>query len=159
MLLGRPSPFKGEGWDGGGCRKFGKALLHPHLNQKVSDTLAGFKNHSRYPKEKDIQGFLFPHVCFECRKTFRKPHSDVPRVCPQCTGNLTALGRKFAAPKKGDIEQWKKVRYLVEHGFLFQSVYEPSGSGGIRTVAYPRTLKDAEGFVLQYQEQSVTRVP
>jgi len=120
--------------------------------------LADFKHHSRYPKEKDVQGYLLPHVCFECRKTFRKPHSDVPRICPQCAGHLTVLNRKFSAPRKIDIEQWKKVRYLVAHGFLFQSVYEPSDSGGIRTVAYPKTLKDAEEFVRQFQDQGVTSV-
>ena len=65
------------------------------------------------------------------------------------------LGRKFAAPRAADTEQWKKVQFLVEHGFLFQSVYEASEYGGKRNVSYPATLEEARAFVIAFKEQAV----
>jgi hypothetical protein len=43
----------------------------------------------------------------------------------------------------------------VEHGFLFQSVYEPSPSGSQQTVRYPLTLEEAKDFVVEFQAQAV----
>jgi hypothetical protein len=62
----------------------------------------------------------------------------------------------FAAPKTSDIAQWKKVRFLVEHGFFFQSVYELREDGGKYKVSYPRTIEEAKEFVGKYQEQRST---
>ena len=56
---------------------------------------------------------------------------------------MAILSRKFAAPWTDDLEQWEKVEFLVAHGFLFQSVYEASESGGRRKVAYPNSLAEA----------------
>ncbi|PKO67322.1 MAG: hypothetical protein CVU22_12365 [Betaproteobacteria bacterium HGW-Betaproteobacteria-16] len=116
--------------------------------------MAAFKHHKYFPKEKDAQRFLFPHVCFDCRKSFKKPASDEPRLCPQCSNPLAKLSRKFSAPASSDKAQWEKVHFLVEHGFLFQSVFEPSESGGQQRVPYPSTLEEARKFVVEFQAQA-----
>lgn len=105
-----------------------------------------FRHHSYFPKEREKQGYLFPHVCFQCRKSFKKPAAEQPRLCPQCAGETVMLSRKFSAPKASDLEQWKKVEFLVAHGFVFQSIREPNGL----SVSYPSTLADAKAFVAKY---------
>jgi len=115
-----------------------------------------FKHHSYFPKEKNVQSYLFPNLCFVCRKSFKKPVSDEPRLCSDCGGVLFEVSRKFTAPKKTDKAQWEKVEYLVERGFRFQSIYEQREDGGFYKVSYPETLKEAREFVVKYQEQSVS---
>jgi hypothetical protein len=68
------------------------------------------------------------------------------------------LSRKFSAPKLTDIEQWKKVQFLVSHGFLFQSVYELREDSGHYKIDYPDTLQEAKLFVVTYNAQSLQRV-
>lgn len=114
-----------------------------------------FKHHKYFPKAKDAQRFLFPHVCFDCRKSFKKPASDEPRLCPQCANPMVKLSRKFSAPAASDKAQWAKVKLLVEHGFLFQPVYEPSRSGGHQRVRYPSKLEEAKNFVVEFHAQAV----
>lgn len=118
--------------------------------------MPSFKHHSYFPKERLAQSYLFPFVCFGCRKSFRKPHLLGVRLCPQCRVPMTMLGRKFHAPKKNETVQWKKVQFLATHGFLFQSIYIATPSGGKQVVPYPRTLKEAIAFVLAYREQAVS---
>lgn len=111
-----------------------------------------FKHHSYFVKEKHVQGVLFPHVCLDCRKTFKKPRSVAARLCPECAGPLVALSRKFSAPKSSDIKQWEKVRFLVANGFLFQTVQDRNES-----VRYPKTLDEAREFVAKYSKQAILR--
>ena len=115
------------------------------------------KKHTAYPKTKQLQRYLFPHACFGCRKVFRKPLSEVARLCPQCAAPMTTLGRKFHTPKSGDRAQWKEIQVLVEHGFTFDSVYRATESGGRVAVPYPRTLAEIPAFVAEFQSQA--RVP
>jgi len=114
-----------------------------------------FKHHSSFPKEKHIQSYLLPHVCFECCKSFKKPLSEEKRICPQCGNNLVALNRKFSAPKATDTAQWKKVQFLVANGFYFQSIYEQTENSARSKVSYPATLEEAKVFVTQYQTQAI----
>ena len=118
-----------------------------------------FKHHSYFAKERDEQSYRFPFVCFVCRKSFRKPYTVDTRVCPECSRPMVMLSRKFSAPRKHEIEQWKKVQVLVEHGFLFQSVYAQSEGGGAVTVPYPKRLADVAAFVAEYQGQAGPRPP
>ena len=60
---------------------------------------------------------------------------------------MQRLSRKFSAPKSSDLMQWRKVQYLVEHGFRFHTVYVPVAPGVSRSVDYPRTLQEAKAFV------------
>jgi DNA-directed RNA polymerase subunit RPC12/RpoP len=119
--------------------------------------MTAFKHHNAFPKEKDIQGHLFPHVCFDCKKSFKKPISEAPRLCPQCGGEMVRLSRKFSASTATDTVQWKKVQFLVEHGFFFQSIYEPTESGGQQRTSYPTTYEQAKEFVVAFKSQAVNR--
>lgn len=108
-----------------------------------------FKHHSYFAKPGNGQQHLFPHVCFACRKSFKKPKRELPRLCPQCHRPMVMLSRKFSAPKMTDLEQWSKVEYLVNHGFRFQSIHEPP-SGLL--VHYPATKSEAKSFVEKYAD-------
>jgi predicted amidophosphoribosyltransferase len=115
--------------------------------------MAKFKHHSYFQKAKAEQQFRFPFVCFSCRKSFKYPARAAKRVCPQCRSPLEMLSRKFSAPKSNDVSQWQKVRYLVEHGFRFHSVYQSVESGGKLAVPYPATLEEAKSFVQAFRPQ------
>jgi hypothetical protein len=119
------------------------------------EAMSTFKHHSAFPKEKSLQSYLFPHVCFNCRKSFKKPLSEEARLCPQCGDAMARLSRKFSAPASIDIPQWKKVQFLVDHGFLFQSVRDTTGRGG--HISYPATLGEAKVFVVTFKSQAIHR--
>ena len=109
--------------------------------------MAKFKHHSHFPKPAEGQALRFPFVCFACRKSFKYPAQPGPRVCPQCRGPMERLGRKFSAPKSKDLMQWRKVQFLVAHGFRFHTAYVPVAPGVSRSVDYPKTLQEAKAFV------------
>lgn len=109
--------------------------------------MSKFKHHAHFPKPGAGQAYRFPFVCFACRKSFKYPAQPEQRVCPQCRGPMERLGRKFSAPKSGDRMQWRKVQYLVEHGFRFHTAYVPVAPGVSRSVDYPQTLQEAKAFV------------
>ena len=50
---------------------------------------------------------------------------------------MTMIGTAFRAPKQSNLEQWQKVRLLVEAGFLFHRHSGPK----------PRRLKDVPDFL------------
>lgn len=111
-----------------------------------------FKHHSYFPKEKHIQTYLLPHVCFGCHKSFKKPHSEELRKCPDCGAEMVQLSRKFKPPKKTNTEAWSVVEYIVKAGFLYQSLRIENG----RQAKYPNTLKDAVIFVVEYKDRLST---
>lgn len=102
-----------------------------------------FKHHSYFEKEKQTQSYLFPNVCFKCRKSYKKPKSDEPRTCPDCGKELTQLSRKFSAPPKTAIEEWKIVEYLASQGFWYYTIHLENG----QQAKYPKTMKEAIEFV------------
>lgn len=114
-----------------------------------------FKHHSRFPNPQSAQLFRYPFVCFACRKSFKHPACTSFRLCPQCRSPMEMLSRKFAAPKSRDVAQWKKVQFLVEHGFRFYSVYEQTAYGSLRAVRYPATMEEARVFVKTFSPPSV----
>jgi len=91
------------------------------------------------------------YACFVCRKAFkRRKAEDLParmRVageagsravvrCPDCGGAMNNMGMDFAAPRRADVRQWRKVELLFERGVAFGSC----GCGpGLRPVA-PREV-------------------
>jgi hypothetical protein len=93
---------------------------------------------------------LWPYVCFECRHVFKGPGDYSVaidwRACPLCHTRCVRLGQKFKAPWKDDLKQWEKVRFLVEHGFLFYSIRLTDGT----TAKYPSTLVEARAFVERF---------
>jgi predicted RNA-binding Zn-ribbon protein involved in translation (DUF1610 family) len=110
-----------------------------------------FTHYKNFTKASCIQNFRYPHVCLACRKVFKQPHSSVPRACPNCAESMIELSRKFAAPKSTDVAQWRKVAYLIENGFHFESVYRHIGAGVYQKVNYPKTMDEAQEFVSQYR--------
>ena len=105
--------------------------------------------------------YAMSFACFTC-KTAHKRHfenspSEYPRFikCPICKECAINVGRNFKAPKKSDTSQWKKVKYLVENGFVFQHIYEEQENGSLNKVEYPKTLNDAKEFVLKYKSQAI----
>ncbi|MFQ3249485.1 MAG: hypothetical protein ACI9O6_001293 [Glaciecola sp.] len=104
--------------------------------------------------------YAMSFACFIC-KTAHKRHFEVPPCdypksmeCPICKEQMANVGRYFKAPKKSEESQWKKVRFLVDHGFVFQHVYEQKEDGGHYRVDYPKTLSDARKFVVKFKEQA-----
>ena len=98
-------------------------------------------------------------ACCECRtsnmRQFNLAPCDYPETieCPICNGVAVNLGRHFKPPKKSDLAQWKKVKFLIEHGFLFQKIRTIKNS--YESVPYPETLAQAKEFVVKYGEYAV----
>jgi hypothetical protein len=71
---------------------------------------------------------LSQHVCFACRKVFKKPHfypflylkekgKKAPVYsCPECHAPMTYMGYKFRAPASTAIKAWKKIEDGVKFG-------------------------------------------
>lgn len=116
--------------------------------------MSKFQHHSAFPKAKHVQGYRFPHVCLDCRKSFKFPVQTTARVCPQCKRPMVRLSRKFSAPQSSDLHQWRKVRYLVENGFLFYPIQEMIAPNASVRAEYPRTLSEAKLFVERYRSQA-----
>lgn len=96
---------------------------------------------------------LHPYACLTCRKSFKRKWSEeyqqagMPdKTCPHCGGVAIGLSRLFKAPPMSDLQQWKKVAYLIQQGFRFYHQHDESG----QAVPYPATLADAKKFVLLY---------
>lgn len=100
--------------------------------------------------------YAMSFACFSCQKSFKRHVEASPKdypnhmSCPECGGVSVNLGRNFKAPKKNDVKQWEKVRFLVDHGFLFQKIRV--GANHHDTVPYPETLEEAREFVKTYKE-------
>lgn len=100
------------------------------------------------------------YACLTC-KTANKRHvegfpSDYPlkMQCPVCNDIMFNVGRHFKAPKKSDSAQWKKVQFLIGHGFLFQKIRPEPNS--YESVPYPATLEEAKEFVVKYKSWAIT---
>jgi predicted nucleic acid-binding Zn-ribbon protein len=117
-----------------------------------------FKHYTSFPNRKGLREHLFPHVCFVCRKSFKRPASKIPRLCPECGGKTVKLSHKFFAPRTSDIKQWKKVEFLVAHGFTFDSVLELSEDGGYSATKFPKTLAEARKWVIERRRKSSYRL-
>jgi hypothetical protein len=73
------------------------------------------------------------HVCFDCRKAFKKPASTqngwVVRAghvypCPNCKKPMAQLGKNFRAPRQENIRAWHLLEKLYGAGFRFDSSFE-----------------------------------
>lgn len=84
--------------------------------------------------------YLVAHACFDCRKSW-KVRAATEAVCPHCAAPLFEMGRAFKAPKKADVEQWRKVEALWRLGFRFWSV------GSTEVEPLPSRLRDVDDFV------------
>jgi hypothetical protein len=97
-------------------------------------------------------GGLFPFVCCNCRRSFKRPSNGFrPRPCPLCGQPAQWVHLKFKAPKATDVAQWEKVRVLIEHGFLFHTFSDGRG----HKVRYPKTLEEARTWVKQWSDNAI----
>ena len=85
--------------------------------------------------------YLVAHACFDCCKSWKISENSTA-TCPQCGGPLHWMGRAFKAPKKSDMEQWKKVALLWGAGFRFIS-----HTGWRDVEPYPERLRDVAAFI------------
>lgn len=68
-------------------------------------------------------------ICFPCRKVFKKAHHrrvaggyaalKIDALCPQCRGNLQAVGDAFKAPVTTDTTAWEEVERDICNGRKF----------------------------------------
>ncbi len=100
--------------------------------------------------------YLVPYACIRCRKSFkRKSDPELPsKPCPHCRGIAIRLYRHFKAPPMNDLQQWKKVAYLIQHGFRFYHQYDEDG----RCVPYPETMAEAKEFVRRFAKKPTTNL-
>jgi hypothetical protein len=109
-----------------------------------------YRTEERVPK---AQQYAMSYACLTC-KTAQKRHIDgnypTKIQCPICKDSMYNLGRHFKAPAKSDSKQWKKIAFLIEHGFLFQKIRPDKYSD--ESVPYPETLEDAKDFVVKYKD-------
>jgi hypothetical protein len=97
-------------------------------------------------------GYKNRYVCTDCRVSFKRPeHRRTPTwvefpdkndwPCPNCNKLMVNVGRDYRVPKRGNKNQWKKLKVLVAKGWLFHSC--GCGGPGYR----PRTYAEAKhGF-------------
>ena len=106
----------------------------------------------------DSTPYNMAFACFSCCKSFKREFvlsEGVPSelVCPNCGGISHNLGRHFKPPKKSDRNQWDKVKFLFDHGFHFQKIYDLDNGG--ESVPYPDTLSEAKVFVLKWKKYAI----
>lgn len=103
------------------------------------------------------------NICFTCRKAFSLGTDIKNRRlsnCPECGQPMTQMTHRFRPPKKDDDKKWETTKFLVDHGFVYQHVYENKhGSqqekSTLVTVDYPENIRDAEEFVKKYKSQAL----
>ena len=100
-------------------------------------------------------------VCLSCRKSFSKGRGNqhTPEKCPECGSQYISFTHRFKPPKKDDINAWKVVTFLYNHGFVYQHIYEDmSNSRDLDQnrdyVTYPSSITDAKEFVVKYGAQA-----
>ena len=104
--------------------------------------------------------YAMSFACLNCRKSFKRHSEALPKdypsqlSCSECNSITYNLGRNFKPPKKSDIKQWEKIKYLISHGFFFQKIRtEPNSNDSI---PYPKTLEEAKEFVIKYKDYAIT---
>jgi hypothetical protein len=101
----------------------------------------------------------YKKVCTNCRKAFniRLGANIKPSlICPECSGDTIILSHLFRSPKIDDLKKWKVVEFLIDHGFLYQHIYETYTPSNVLSgqLHYPETLKEAKDFVVKYKAQA-----
>ena len=101
--------------------------------------------------------YLFPYVCFACRKAFKREYAEgaLAKVCPHCGGQTHVAGRNFKPPKRTDDAQWEKVRLLFANGFRFFTLHEANG----KRVRYPTSLSEAHAFIETHRARARNPAP
>ena len=72
---------------------------------------------SRHPE------YYLAHVCFDCRKSFKRTPRPGTAACPDCGEPVIEMGRNFKAPKKTDLKSWDRTKALWLQGERFGARY------------------------------------
>ena len=101
--------------------------------------------------ERDYPRQAIAHACFGCRKSFKVSALDLGRVhaCPDCGEPMRMMGRHFKAPRKRDLDGWRKVERLYDAGLRFWD----SKTGH----AYPKRNSEVDAFLAELREESGDR--
>lgn len=51
-------------------------------------------------------------VCLDCRLSFKGTG-----ICPSCSKPLVGMGPKFKAPRRTNLNQWRKVAMMAKYGY------------------------------------------
>ena len=65
---------------------------------------------------------MFTHwACFDCRKSFAKDESEIPRKCPECAKPMIDMGAYFEPPRKLNKKRWEVMKVLADYGYKFNT--------------------------------------
>lgn len=65
---------------------------------------------------------MFTHwACFDCRKSFAKEASEIPRKCPECAKAMTDMGAYFEPPRRLSEKRWEVMKVLADYGYRFNT--------------------------------------
>ena len=94
-----------------------------------------------------------PYACFHCRKPFhatmewdRTKRRDMEFLCPECKQPMHSMGPDFQAPRKHDVQQWRKVKMLYDNSFAYHSC-------GCGAGHRPKRLSEVEAFLRDTAKQ------
>jgi hypothetical protein len=89
--------------------------------------------------------FLIPHICWDCRLSFKRVHRNIAGeiLCPQCKKPARMMARKFQAPSRSNVKGWEVVKLLYQHGWR--------GYGW--NVTRHMTLREAHDYLHQKHER------
>ena len=96
-------------------------------------------------------------VCLDCRISFNRAFdrgSELTYPCPECGKSMILLPHRFRPPKKTDETKWGVVKFLIDNGFYYQHISEPTIIGNTKYVEYPDNLPEAKEFVIKYKNQA-----
>lgn len=94
-----------------------------------------------------------PYACFKCRKSFhvamerdRTKRGCVVFPCPECKEPMHSMGLDFKAPRKHDVQQWRKVKMLYDNGFTYHTCGYGAGHR-------PKRLSEVTAFLQEEAQQ------
>lgn len=96
-------------------------------------------------------------VCLDCKISFNREFdsgSEPTYPCPECGKSMTLLPHRFRPPKKTDENKWEVVKFLIDNGFYYQHISEPTTIDKTKYVEYPDNLREAKEFVIKYKNQA-----
>ena len=105
------------------------------------------------------EDYKISYACLNCRIAFKRSarmkgqQFPLLLTCTICSGDALNFGRHFKAPPCSDLKQWKKVKFLAQHGFWFQRIHLSSSWADV--APYRDTLEQAKEFVEKYRDYAI----
>lgn len=107
-------------------------------------------------------------ACFRCRKCFKqRSWHDLSQSeqtsfrgrivhCPQCRNAMVNMGWDFKVPRQSNLEQWRKVELLAQHGYLYHA---PEHAMDLQAGPGPRParLREVVEFLKAVEKRSHAR--